>query len=429
VAAIVGAGFLVHATCWSLRSPVLTVIAVAVTLGVSAIAAWGAKDRDRLVLTTATAALAALEAALVAGYQGATFAQIGVVLAAIAAALSATSYVLRGRLDAALQMVVLAAAACAIGFSASEPAALAVVAGLLIVAPVLGVVLATDPLAPVLLQALICLEADTVHRWMAADAGLGSRAFIIALTAAAVSVPACRKRDIGARITGPTIYALAVVGTIAGRQVDPMWLALLVGGVAAALIAALGAIAGQRTPGVGATPDLPIAVHLPAALSSFLLLASSWVRLAESHIHSVEPYTLPAALVLLAAGNVRRRADREAASWPCYGPGLVVGFAPTLIQALADPGLVRPALLGVVALLVLIVGVRSRLQAPLAVGATVLAIDVVAQLSPALAAAYDAVPRWTLIAAAGALLLALGVTYERRIRDLRVLGQKLGRLR
>jgi hypothetical protein len=75
------------------------------------------------------------------------------------------------------------------------------------------------------------------------------------------------------------------------------------------------------------------------------------------------------------------------------------------------------------------VGARQRLQAPLAVGAAVLAIDVVAQLSPFLASAYSAIPRWVLIAVVGAFLLALGATYERRIRDLRTLHQRFTALR
>jgi hypothetical protein len=274
------------------------------------------------------------------------------------------------------------------------------------------------------------LEADTIHRWTAPNADLGSRALILALCAAVMSVVATafersfRKPTTVALITGPSVYTLATIGVIANPRFDPVWLTFLIGGVAAALVAALGAIANRS-----ALRDARLRIQLPAAISSLLLLASSWVRLAESHVHSVEPYTVPAAVVLLAAGYVRRRTDHEAASWPCYGPGLLLGLVPTLIQAVADPGLVRPALVGVAAVIVVVAGARGRLQAPLAVGAAVLAMDVVAQLSPALATAYDAVPRWTLIAMAGALLLVLGVTYERRVRDLRNLGRKFGELR
>jgi hypothetical protein len=429
-AAIVGGCFLAHASLWSLRSPVLTAAAVAASLTATAIAAFAARHRadDRLVLATATVALVAVEAALIATYQGATFEQVGVVLSVVAAGVMMTTYMLRTRLDnilaTALQIVVLIVAAAAIGLSAYEPAALAATTAVLIIATTPAVVLGKGPLTlawPALVQVLICLEADAIHRWIAPDADLSSRALILALVAAAVSVAATGNPTELARITGPSVYTLATIGTIAGGRLDPVWLTLLAGGVAAALIASLGAV-GQRY-----NPRLTI--HLPAAISSLLLLAASWVRLAESHIHFVEPYTVPAAVILLAAGHLRRRTDRDATSWPCYGPGLVLGLAPTLSQALADPGLVRPVLVGAAGLAVLAAGIRERLQAPLAVGSVVLAVDVLAQLSPALAAAYDAVPRWTLIALAGALLLTLGVTYERRIRDLRTLGRKFGELR
>ena len=429
-AAIVGACFLAHASLWSLRSPVLTVTAVAASLTATAIAAFAARHRaeDRLVLATATAALVAVEAALIAVYQGAAFEQVGVVLSAVAAGVMTTTYILRDRLDTilatALQVVALLAAATAIGLSAYEPAALTTATAVLIVAVLPAVVLGTEPLAPAwpaIAEVLVCLEVDAIHRWVAPDADLSSRALVLALAAAAVSVAATWKPTTFALITGPSVYALATIATIAGRRLGPVWLALMIGGVAAALVASLGAVRPRR--------NARFTIQLPAVISSLLLLAASWVRLAESHIHSVEPYTLPAAVLLLAAGYLRRRTDGEATSWPCYGPGLLLGLAPTLIQALADPGLVRPVLVGAAALAVLAAGVRGRLQAPLAVGAAVLVIDVLAQLSPALAAAYDAVPRWTLIALAGALLLTLGVTYERRIRDLRTLGRKFGELR
>lgn len=444
--AIVGACFLAHATLWSLRSPVLTVAAVAASLVATAIAASAARHRtggDRLVLATATAVLVALEAALIAAYQGSSFEQVGVVLAVVAAVVMVTTYILRERLDdvltMAFQAVVLVTAATAIGLSAYEPAALVTATAFLIVATTAAVVLDKGLLAPAwpaLVQALICLETDTIHRWTAPHADLGSRALIFTLAAAAVSVAATAiqrlmpKPTSVALITGPTLYSLAAVGTIAGRRLDPIWLGLLIGSVAAALIAALGAAANRSMKAkADESPDSRLAIHLPAAISSLLLLASSWVRLAESHVHSVEPYTVPAAVVLLAAGHLRRRTDSDATSWTCYGPGLILGLTPTLVQALPDPGLVRPTLVGLAALAVLIAGIRARLQAPLATGAAVLAVDAVAQLSPALAAAYDSVPRWTLIALAGALLLALGVTYERRIRDLRTLGRKFGELR
>ena len=82
---------------------------------------------------------------------------------------------------------------------------------------------------------------------------------------------------------------------------------------------------------------------------------------------------------------------------------------------MTDSGDLRPLLLALVAAAVLAAGVARRLQAPLVLGAAVLAIDALVQLAPYLAAAYDAVPRWVTIGAARA-----GAAGRRR--DLRAAG-------
>jgi hypothetical protein len=84
-----------------------------------------------------------------------------------------------------------------------------------------------------------------------------------------------------------------------------------------------------------------------------------------------------------------------------------------------DAGDLRPLLLALGALFVLALGVRYRLQAPLALGALVLGIDAVVQLAPYLVALYDVVPRWVAIGLIGLALLGAGATYEQRVRDLR----------
>lgn len=425
VAMVMGAGFLVHGALWSLRSAALTVIAVGVVLAVTAVAAAAWNSRDRLVLATSAAVLLPVEAALFARYQGSSFAGTGVVLAATAAGLLAFTHLActHGsvrRLDdvytTALQVVALAAAVVGLGMAGAEPAASATALGFLIAGTGPAVVVGRGPLAPAwpaIVQALVFLEADAVHRWIAPDADLSARALVVAVAAAVVTVVVysllSQKANSVTLITGPACYALAVLATIAGIRLDPVWIALLVGGAAAAVVAV---VKPPRT--------------IPATVSAVLILASSWVRLGEAHVHAVEPYTVPAALLLLGLGHTRRR---EASSWSCYGPGLLLGLAPSLAQALTDPGLLRPALIGLAALAAVIAGAKARLQAPLAVGGGVLAVDAVAQLAPYLADAYNAVPRWSLIAAAGALLLILGVTYERRIRDLRALGKRFGGLR
>ena len=97
------------------------------------------------------------------------------------------------------------------------------------------------------------------------------------------------------------------------------------------------------------------------------------------------------------------------------------------MRALSDAGNVRPMLLGLAAPVVLCSGIARRLKAPLVLGGAVLAVDAVVQLSPYLVGFYGAVPRWSLIAGAGLLLLFVGMTYERRAHELRALRQQISR--
>jgi uncharacterized membrane protein AbrB (regulator of aidB expression) len=118
---------------------------------------------------------------------------------------------------------------------------------------------------------------------------------------------------------------------------------------------------------------------------------------------------------------LRRRREPGLSSWRAYAAGLTVVLFPSLLAATRDVGLLRPMLLGVAALVVLFAGARWRLQAPLLIGAVVLGVDAVIQIRPYAAA----LPNWVTIGAAGLLLLVLGATYERRLRDLRNLQERL----
>lgn len=204
--------------------------------------------------------------------------------------------------------------------------------------------------------------------------------------------------------------AAALVGLVAAATgFDPGWTAhaLVAGGVAAAAVA----VRRDRRPAAG-------------WVSGLLLASASWVRLADADVTAPEAYTVPPALALLALGVWRRRREPTTSSWAAFGPGLALGLFPALLGALGDRGVARSLLLGVITLLVTLVGARARLQAPLLIGGLVLAIDALAQLAPYAAA----VPRWVSVGAAGLLLLAVGTTYEDRLRDLRRARRGLGRL-
>jgi hypothetical protein len=151
-----------------------------------------------------------------------------------------------------------------------------------------------------------------------------------------------------------------------------------------------------------------------AAGGGLLLAASSWVRLAEAGVEHPEPYVVPLALAALLLGHLRRRAVPGTGSFAAYGAGLSALLLPSLVAALAGGPLWRPLVLAGVALVVVLLGARGRLQAPLLIGGAVLAADALRLLGPYAAA----LPRWLVLAAAGALLLGIGATYEQRLRDL-----------
>ena len=104
-------------------------------------------------------------------------------------------------------------------------------------------------------------------------------------------------------------------------------------------------------------------------------------------------------------------------------PGLSLALVPSLLWVLADPTGLRALLLGLGCLGLLLAGARLRWTAPVLLGATVGALLVLRLAAPYLG---DAVPRWVLIGGAGALLIAVGATWERRLTEAR---RVMGRVR
>jgi hypothetical protein len=93
-----------------------------------------------------------------------------------------------------------------------------------------------------------------------------------------------------------------------------------------------------------------------------------------------------------------------------------------------DPGLSRPLLLGAAGLGVALAGARCRLQAPVAVGAATVALLALRELGPSILHLAGALPRWVPLAIVGALLVGIGIGYERRLRDLHRARAAFGRL-
>lgn len=221
--------------------------------------------------------------------------------------------------------------------------------------------------------------------------------------------------------SSPTTVPVDIAGALAG---------LLAIGLAAAsadlpMLALVLALCGVITAGTAIRPDRRPVAYASAAL--FVL--ATWVRLAAWDIGTPEAYTLPVTVPALLVGALHRRRDPQASSWTVYGPGLAATLVPSLLAAWSDPHWTRPLLLGLGALAVTLLGAGHHLKAPLLLGGTVLALDALHELAPYLAQVTGALPRWAPPALAGLLLLALGATYEQRLRDARKMRDFLGNMR
>jgi hypothetical protein len=73
-----------------------------------------------------------------------------------------------------------------------------------------------------------------------------------------------------------------------------------------------------------------------------------------------------------------------------------------------------------------VTGAQRRWSAPILYGATVGLLLVLREAAPFVG---STVPRWSLIGSAGVLLIALGVTWEKRLQDAQAVAEYVRRLR
>lgn len=156
------------------------------------------------------------------------------------------------------------------------------------------------------------------------------------------------------------------------------------------------------------------------------LLGVAYVlRLAASDVEVVEAYTAPFAVLLVVAGLWAMRRDAQLGTVRALSAGALLTFIPSLPQALDEPTGLRALLLGLVAAVSLGVGTWRKSRVPFVAGAIVLGLLVLVNVGPLTLA----LPRWVLIAAVGAVLLAVGITWEDRVRDGRAAVRYVGSMR
>ncbi|MBC7442482.1 MAG: hypothetical protein H7311_08165, partial [Ramlibacter sp.] len=150
---------------------------------------------------------------------------------------------------------------------------------------------------------------------------------------------------------------------------------------------------------------------------------------AQSAPDTVEIVSVPLAIALLASGRLHLDAVPRASSWPWLAPGLLVLLVPSLLLDITASPLWRVVGLGVLALVVIVVGVQRKLQAPFLIGAAVLLVHALAQLWPWISAAYGAVPWWLWLGVGGVILIVLAARYEQRIANLKSIALSISALR
>ncbi|MFC4070783.1 SCO7613 C-terminal domain-containing membrane protein [Actinoplanes subglobosus] len=139
-------------------------------------------------------------------------------------------------------------------------------------------------------------------------------------------------------------------------------------------------------------------------------IAGWWLFISLNEVGLPEAYTLPFAALALAVGIVEAHHRPDLSSWAAYGPALLAAFVPTMgIVIAGNGGDLRAVLLLLGAVATLIIGSRTRQQAPVVVGT-------VATVVAALAFAFTVGGPWLMLIPVGVVLLFLGASSENRRR-------------
>jgi hypothetical protein len=162
-----------------------------------------------------------------------------------------------------------------------------------------------------------------------------------------------------------------------------------------------------------------------AWFGTLVLATATWIRMWDLGVDTPEAYTLPWAILLILLGTLRTHSG-SAGTLMALGPGLGLALLPSLLWALDDPETGRSLVLGMACFVLVVLGAKVRWAAPLVYGAAVGLLLALRLGGPYVS---DAVPRWALLGAAGVVLVALAVTWEKRLRDARTSLTYLRRLR
>ena len=167
--------------------------------------------------------------------------------------------------------------------------------------------------------------------------------------------------------------------------------------------------------------------RLGFAIAALAVGSVAWWTLLQTHgVSTIEFYTVPPALVLLAAGLRRMSRRPETGSWHALSAAIGIGLGPSLLAALGGQGEpVQRIGVGAAALALVVTGASLRWKSPLVLGSVALVVLTVNEM----ALMWHLIPKWIPLAVGGAILIFTGATVEQRRRDLRRLSAGLKSMR
>jgi lysylphosphatidylglycerol synthetase-like protein (DUF2156 family) len=164
-----------------------------------------------------------------------------------------------------------------------------------------------------------------------------------------------------------------------------------------------------------------------------LATALGGIALAAGLIQPIEWVTVLLGAALITQGAVRLGRDPEARSVRWLGPGFLVAIVPSLIMTFTDNESAdtqwRIIALGIASVLTIVAGAWFTLKSPLLIGTIVVLIHAAHTFAPAIVALYQLTDWWMWAVIGGAIVLFLGITLERRIRDFTTLNTRISALR
>ncbi|CAN5307986.1 hypothetical protein BH11ACT4_BH11ACT4_11240 [soil metagenome] len=298
--------------------------------------------------------------------------------------------------------------------------------------------------AAVLLLAGSLVRAERLRPYLDAAALVGALALVITAGGRATALAASRTTTDPALDAwlGGLFIVLAVAATAQARR-RPIAAQVLLGIGFAALLIELFVLDGQfGTARAAVLIVLFCAVHVVGVLvdRSPATAAVGWmgfglaalvavVAVGRGAIDPLEWATAALSAALLTVGAIRLRRAAGASSWAWVAPGLLVLVLPSLFATFLDQPLLRLVGLGVACLLAIVIGAVAKLQAPLVIGSVVVLVHAIRTFAPQLVAVYQLTEWWVWAVIGGAVILFLGLTFEKRVRDLKAAATRVAALR